>query len=168
MRLLFLSLIFGMVGAPLAQAEGKNLTLTSYLLEKSSETSLTYSSFRSAERSLAVQFDEICGDSFCEGEYSNIISVNFECLVRDDALVNQCQWHFFAYEDAVDEETGSLQRREQSFHCAVPFNGSIGELARFLAVVASNGASRNTFFDTMIPGPQPQTLYASLSRCFSN
>ena len=38
--------------------------------------------FLAVERSLRQSFDNVCGDTFCEGEYSNLLPMRLRCSTR--------------------------------------------------------------------------------------
>ncbi|NVJ07060.1 hypothetical protein HUW63_17650 [Myxococcus sp. AM001] len=71
--------------------------------------------------SLKQNFDDICGDTFCEGEYSNIESLRFRCSVNAlTGRIGQCVWVFAASNEEVDPATGAVTVDAQTWACQVP------------------------------------------------
>ncbi|RDZ29247.1 hypothetical protein [Lysobacter silvisoli] len=73
------------------------------------------------QHGLRENFDEICGDTFCEGDYSNIQSLRFRCSVdRFSGVLGQCLWLFAASNESVDPATGKVAARFQHWRCRSP------------------------------------------------
>lgn len=69
-------------------------------------------------RQLKRDFDLICGDTFCEGEYTNIEALSYRCSVhRVSGRIGMCAWTFAASREDVDPATGKLAVRPQSWTC---------------------------------------------------
>jgi hypothetical protein len=76
--------------------------------------------WRDIQSTLEAQFDEICGDTFCEGDFSNIHSLGFECSVSSKiGKVRECVWTFAASDELVDGASGSIAARVPFFECRV-------------------------------------------------
>lgn len=70
---------------------------------------------------LRRDFDDICGDTFCEGEYSNLESLRFVCSVeRVSGVIAQCVWVFAGSQEEIDPATGRVQVRARSWRCKAP------------------------------------------------
>ncbi|QSQ20801.1 hypothetical protein JY651_37075 [Pyxidicoccus parkwayensis] len=70
---------------------------------------------------LNQNFDDVCGDTFCEGDYSNIQSLRFRCSVDNrTGVIGECVWVFAASNEEVDPATGAISVDAQSFTCRVP------------------------------------------------
>lgn len=66
-------------------------------------------------------FDDICGDTFCEGDYSNIQALRFACSVDSvNGEVAQCVWGFAASEENVDPQTGRVLVNLPGWRCVAP------------------------------------------------
>lgn len=62
------------------------------------------------EAALAREFDRICADTWCEGDYSNYQILEFRCLVlAHRGTVQRCTWVVAASELAVQADTGVVQ-----------------------------------------------------------
>ena len=68
-----------------------------------------YERWREIQLGLEDQFDQICGDTFCEGEYSNIWSLGFECSVSSkQGRIRECVWTFAASDEVIDGQSGDI------------------------------------------------------------
>lgn len=86
---------------------------------------------------LRDEFDAICGDTFCEGDFSNHESLGFRCSVESSAgTIGQCVWIFAASTDDVLAETGEIAVETAAWRCRMPI--ADGTLATdFLAALSS-------------------------------
>ena len=70
---------------------------------------------------LRQNFDDICGDTFCEGEYSNIESLRYVCSVhRLSGRIGSCAWSFAASDESIDPGTGRIAARHPAWLCRSP------------------------------------------------
>ncbi len=70
---------------------------------------------------LESDFDAICGDTFCEGEYSNFESLRLRCSVEESAgTVGTCVWIFGASNEEIDPATGEVTVQGETFACEMP------------------------------------------------
>lgn len=66
-------------------------------------------------------FDQICGDTVCEGEYSDVQALRLRCSVdAARGTLAQCRWAFAASDLQVDGENGQLQARQPTWLCTLP------------------------------------------------
>lgn len=66
-------------------------------------------------------FDDICGDTFCEGDYSNLESLRFVCSVdRVSGIIAQCVWVFAGSQEQIDPATGRVKIVARSWRCKSP------------------------------------------------
>lgn len=94
---------------------------------------------------LRRNFDGICGDTFCEGEYSNIESLRYVCSVhRVNGRIGMCGWTFAASDEVIDPVAGRIVAQHQGWLCRSP-------------IVA--GTTMGSFLDAL-QGEEP--LYAAL------
>lgn len=89
-------------------------------------------------------FDQICGDTFCEGDYSNIQPLRMRCSADARGRVGQCVWTFAASNEEIDAATGRIAVQPKVWRCRLP-------LAPMTSVSALVGA---------LDVPEP--LYATL------
>jgi hypothetical protein len=108
--------------------------------------------------SLAQSFDDVCGDTFCEGDYSNLTSLDFNCSVSSKiGKVRECAWTFAASDERVSANTGEVAATVPFFICRVTPQAKAGELLTALA---------NDPLHAALPGLE-QSLYDALSECFN-
>jgi hypothetical protein len=70
---------------------------------------------------LRDDFDEICGDTFCEGDYSNYESLGVRCSVeRSSGIVGSCVWVFAASIAEIVPETGQIRVSARHWRCRAP------------------------------------------------
>ncbi|MGO1069178.1 hypothetical protein [Lysobacter sp. CA199] len=70
---------------------------------------------------LRHDFDQICGDTFCEGDYSNIYALRFRCSVDDTSgVVGQCVWIFAASNEEIAADTGRISVQPKAWRCRLP------------------------------------------------
>lgn len=70
---------------------------------------------------LKQNFDDVCGDTFCEGDYSNIESLRFRCSVDSrTGVIGQCVWVFAASNEEIDPTTGAITVDTQTWTCQAP------------------------------------------------
>lgn len=70
---------------------------------------------------LKRDFDDICGDTFCEGEYSNIESLRYRCSVHQaSGRIGMCVWMFAASNEEIDPETGEILVEPKFWQCRTP------------------------------------------------
>lgn len=70
---------------------------------------------------LRRNFDDICADTFCEGEWSNIEALRMRCSVeRATGAIGRCVWVFAASNEEVDAPTGRILVDTRTWRCRVP------------------------------------------------
>ncbi len=77
--------------------------------------------FLALQKKLEYDFDQICGDSFCEGDYSDYRPLRYRCSVeRETGVMRQCVWTFAATEVSVEPTTGRLLVDTHTWRCFSP------------------------------------------------
>lgn len=117
--------------------------------------------FYDLENRLRQGFDAICGDTFCEGEYSNIQHLRFRCSVDGRAgTMGQCMWTLAGSWEEVDPVDGRIHVDGRLWNCAAP-------LAPGTTVDAFyNALSGRDAIDASLPGTR-RSLYGSLADCLN-
>ncbi len=70
---------------------------------------------------LKQNFDDVCGDTFCEGDYSNIESLRFRCSVNSrTGVIGECVWVFAASNEEINPTTGAVTVDAQTWTCKAP------------------------------------------------
>jgi hypothetical protein len=108
---------------------------------------------------LKRNFDDICGDSFCEGDYSNIESLDYRCSVeKNSGIVGRCLWVFAASNEDISASDGRILVDTQTWKCRSPLakKTRVGDLVRVLDVPEPIHA--------ILPGTS-QSIYDGLVDC---
>lgn len=110
-------------------------------------------------RKLRHDFDQICGDTFCEGDYSNIYALRFRCSVAAaTGVLRRCVWVFAASNEEVDPDSGRIVVKPKIWRCAPPLAPKT-PLSALLAVLAK---------DEPLYAPLPgssRSIYDGLTDC---
>lgn len=70
---------------------------------------------------LRRQFDEICGDTFCEGDYSNLEPLRLQCSVdARSRRIGGCVWSFAGSQESIDPATGHITVQPGFWQCHIP------------------------------------------------
>ncbi|MCC4618156.1 hypothetical protein LL972_19545 [Xanthomonas campestris pv. asclepiadis] len=118
-----------------------------------------WEAFVDLEQRLEQDFDNICGDTFCGGEFSDYQPLRFRCSVhRVSGVVRSCIWTFGASEVSVDPQSGYLRSDSRVWRCAAPLKAGtrLDEMYRTLAV-------NNPLFEPLPGGAPP--IYDGLIGC---
>ena len=76
-------------------------------------------------RGLEQDFDDICGDTFCEGDFANLQSMSFRCSVSTrTGQIKTCLWLFAGSHESVTASTGNIRPVARFFPCAIPLTGT--------------------------------------------
>jgi hypothetical protein len=80
-----------------------------------------YEAWYTLTTQLRRNFDDICGDTFCEGDYSNIESLRFRCSVEQTTgRVGRCLWIFAGSYEDIDADTGKIIVQSHVWRCRTP------------------------------------------------
>lgn len=80
-----------------------------------------YEAWYRAGLRLRDQFDEICGDTFCEGDYSNLQPLRFQCSVEPRRRqVGECTWSFAGSLESIDPASGRIAAEPGFWQCRIP------------------------------------------------
>ncbi|HEX7813517.1 hypothetical protein [Dyella sp.] len=79
--------------------------------------------FFDLEASLAGGFDSVCGDTFCEGDYSNLRPLSYRCSVeRTSGIIGECVWTFAGSYQDIDPDNGKVKVDARLWQCRTPIN----------------------------------------------
>jgi hypothetical protein len=110
--------------------------------------------------SLKRNFDDICGDTFCSGEYTNIEALKYRCSVNTSTgIIGECVWVFAASLEEVDADSGKILVRPRIWQCASPLAPSTR--AEDLAAAFVNNTQP---MEVVLPHTN-MTLHESLTDC---
>jgi len=115
--------------------------------------------FDAMERALVRGFDDICGDTFCEGDFGNLRALQLRCAVTaGDGQVRQCLWSFAGSRAWVEGQSPLPAVDARTWTCALPVAPGT-PLARLLVLLSGRDA-----LDTPLPGTGIST-YDALVEC---
>ena len=110
---------------------------------------------------LAGEFNNVCGDTFCEGDYANLTPLTLMCAVSSKAgQVHDCSWTFAGSYSAVDATTAVIHESAPTYQCHFKANTTITKLVTLLQ-------SSNDAIDLPLPGTN-SSIYDSLFDCFQH
>lgn len=117
---LALSLCIGLsalvAGQAHAQSRSHYVDVASYL-----DSDAEYEAWLHLRLQLRQNFDDICGDTFCEGEYSNIHSLRYLCSVHQaSGRIGTCGWSFAASDESIATTTGRITSQPVAWFCVSP------------------------------------------------
>jgi hypothetical protein len=108
-------------------------------------------------QSLNSAFDNICGDTFCGGDYSNLTSLGLDCSVsRKTGRVAQCVWTFAGSQQSINAKSGKVTVSAPSFQCRVATKATANAVLKALEVDPLYAIIPNT----------KTSLYDILGGCF--
>lgn len=82
------------------------------------DTDAEYEAWFDIQHGLRRNFDDICGDTFCEGDYSNIQSLRYNCSVdATTGRIGMCVWVFAGSIEDIDPATGKISVHQAFWRC---------------------------------------------------
>ena len=117
--------------------------------------------FLAAERRLVRGFDNVCGDTFCEGQYYNLRPMRLRCSVhRASGVVGSCIWTFAGSYTQV-QQTGQIDVDHGTYACVLPLAPGT-RLAELLGVW--DAATGYDALHATLPGTRTH-VYDGLTEC---
>lgn len=108
---------------------------------------------------LGREFDRICGDTFCGGDFSNIYSLGFTCSVSSiQGRIRECVWTFAAGQEEVNGATGTIASTIPFYECRMRPTGTV---RNFLPAFFNTDQR----IDSELPGIDG-SIYDQLGDCF--
>jgi hypothetical protein len=108
---------------------------------------------------LQENFNDVCGDTFCEGDYGNLQAMSYRCSVdAGNGVVGQCVWIFAGSQESIDSVDGKVVAEPRIWQCVTPLatDTRAEELAETLA-------NDQPLFATL--PHSDKTLYDGLTDC---
>ena len=138
-----------------SSATGTYTDSDSYYVSAASQTK-----WWSAKAALKSGFDAVCGDTFCEGDFSDIQALQFQCAVtKSTGNIKSCTWIFGgSYMDV--SKTGAMVPTSKTWSCPVPVKGTMAQLTATLTATgdASDAIHR------VLPGTTA-SAYDAIGNC---
>lgn len=122
-------------------------------------TDAQFEAWLSLRARLAADFDDICGDTFCEGDWSNITALRLQCSVqRVSGRIGECVWSFAASNEDIDANGGAVGVETHAWQCVLPIAPHT-TIDALLAALAGDGP-----LYLSLPGTQA-SAYDALADC---
>lgn len=110
------------------------------------------------KQALRRDFDNICGDTFCEGDFTNLQALRFRCSVSTGTgQLKSCLWLFAGSYETVTPSTGNIRPTARFFHCKIPVQGTPLQMVDALLAPGSDGplwrplpVSGQAIYDTLL------------------
>ncbi len=113
---------------------------------------------------LNAQFNSECGDTFCEGDWSNLVPLTFGCSVTNKAgNVKDCIWTFAATAVDVDPRNAAVLVNAPTFQCHIAMKTTAVKLAKLLSTATDK-------LRVPLPGAPASkpSINEQLSDCFNH
>lgn len=110
-------------------------------------------------------FEDVCGDTFCGGDYSNLTTVALDCSATKGGTVNQCTWVIAGSIEHVDGATGAIGVDARNFVCPIAVHTKAAKLFDALRL-GPTGQVADPLRAT-IPGTGA-SFYDGLAACFAD
>ena len=92
-------------------------------------TAVGQKKWHDAQAALVAGFDNVCGDTFCGSDFSDLQSLAFECAVtKSNGNVKSCAWVFGGSYHVVPSKGGALQETSSTFRCPFTVKGTLPQL----------------------------------------
>jgi hypothetical protein len=125
------------------------------------ETSEDIDAWYALMSALRSDFDDVCGDTFCEGDFSNLQSLRIRCSVEQaSGAIGGCVWIFGASNEEIAPATGDISVDGQIFTCPLPIEPGT-DVHAFVQALSSPDVRP---IDAPLPG-SGTTLYDGLVDC---
>lgn len=146
-------------GCSATDSETEDATATSYGAMGERLSDADFERWIELRARLQRNFADVCGDTFCGSDYSNLTSVSLECSATKAGTVNSCTWVFGGSIEYVDGKTGSRSVDARSFVCPIAVHMKAGA---FLDALLDEEDS----IKVAMPSTD-QSFYDGLATCFS-
>ncbi|AKV00653.1 hypothetical protein AKJ09_07316 [Labilithrix luteola] len=119
-----------------------------------------YTRWIDVKHALVKGFDNVCGDTFCEGDFSNLTSVRLACSATTKAKkMKDCTWVFGGSIEYVAPASGAITSDAHTWSCKIPVNTTS---KKFLDTLAAPG---DDVIHRALPGTD-KSFYDALVDCF--
>jgi hypothetical protein len=99
-----------------------------------------YEAWRGLYSTLQNNFDDVCGDTFCEGDYSNLEPIRLRCSVNSaNGLMKNCAYVFAGSYEQITASTGTIKVTAKTFSCHIPVSGIA--LTTFMSTLTATGTT---------------------------
>jgi len=110
---------------------------------------------------LKQDFDDVCGDTFCGGDYSNLEPLRFRCSINTTTQVlKNCTYVFAGSYETVNPTLGTIKVNAKTFSCHISVTGI--KLSDFESTLTAAGTTPP--LQRTLPG-KSESIYSSLIGC---
>jgi hypothetical protein len=110
---------------------------------------------------LKQDFDDVCGDTFCGGDYSNLEPLRLRCSLNTATQVlKNCSYVFAGSYETVNPSTGTIKVNAKTFSCHISVTGI--KLSDFETTLTAAGTTAP--LQRTLPG-KSESIYSSLIGC---
>jgi hypothetical protein len=110
---------------------------------------------------LKHDFDDVCGDTFCGGDYSNLEPLRLRCSLNTATQVlKNCSYVFAGSYETVNPSTGTIKVNAKTFSCHISVTGI--KLSDFETTLTAAGTTAP--LQRTLPG-KTESIYSSLIGC---
>ncbi|MDB4954418.1 MAG: hypothetical protein JWO36_1987 [Myxococcales bacterium] len=114
----------------------------------------------SARQKLDQEFNDLCGDTFCGGDYANLTPLSLTCSVTSKTgKIHDCAWTFAGSLAAVGAKTATISIDAPTFECHIQPKTTAAHLVDLLS--SSTDAIH-------VPLPGTTSIYDALGDCFQH
>ncbi|AUX47494.1 hypothetical protein SOCE26_090150 [Sorangium cellulosum] len=147
----------GGAGAPAGSTGAKSFVDAGSYFTSADEIDAWYALLRALDDDL----DAVCGDTFCEGEYSNYKPLRFRCSVEEHTgTIGSCVWVLAASNEEILPSTGDVEVDARIFLCEMP----VAPETAVVDLVKALSAPLDRAIDAALPGTDV-SLYDGLAGC---
>lgn len=99
-----------------------------------------YEAWRSIYTTLQSNFDDICGDTYCGSDYSNLEPIRLRCSFDPaSGLMKNCAYVFAGSYEVITPATGTIKVTAKTFSCHLPVSGI--PLTTFMSTLTAAGTT---------------------------
>ena len=107
-------------------------------------------------------WDNICGDTFCGGDYSNLHALAFSCSVKKSTgVLSRCKWVFAGSYETVNTTYGTISTHANTWSCNISVSGV--KLTTLMDLLGKPSTIGDEAIQRKLPSGK--SLYDSLGDC---
>lgn len=138
------------------QADEQDSSGTSYAFIE--DQTGNYDAWFAIQRQLSANFDDVCGDTFCGSDYSDVQALDLGCSVtKSTGNVKACTWNFGGSFAQINK-VGGLAVTSKTWSCPVAVHGTIGQMTTILTGTGTDNPIQR-------PLPGGTSAYDSIAGC---
>jgi hypothetical protein len=120
-----------------------------------------WQTWRGISDTLAKDFGDICGDTYCGGDYANLTPLRLRCSLNTTThVLKNCTYVFGGSYEVVNPTTGTIKVNAKTFSCHISVTGM--KLADFESTLTAAGSTPP--LQRPLPG-KTTSIYDALGGC---